>query len=402
MSRGILLLGNYPPPYGGVPRYIENLAPFLVSRGWQVHVLSIGHSGVERHQGFTVHKLPWSRKAALLLRHGPGRPRSPIGMGLAARGYPSDWVWFNVAYAVGREILRTERIDVLCGFNLYRGALVGALLSHATGVPLVVNNFGELFSHGGFFEANPGVLPFIHAQARRFVSGSRHCASGYARFGLHPSVEVVPYGVDSNRFRPDRDGAAMRRRVGIEAATPVVLFVGRFVRDMGLHVVLDAVPAVLKRRPDARFLLVGAVGELSAAAAEVAARVGGKVIIRQNVPFDELPDWYAAGDLVVAPTTGDRACSSLAAAEALATARPVIATDVGGIPEVVTDGATGCLIPPENHSALADRIVDLLERAELRHEMGARGRAWIEANWDTRHVLGRMESVFAGAAGDAA
>jgi hypothetical protein len=46
--------------------------------------------------------------------------------------------------------------------------------------------------------------------------------------------------------------------------------------------------------------------------------------------------------------------------------------------------------------------VGLLGRAELRHEMGARGRRWIQANWDTRHVLGRMESVFAGAAGDAA
>ena len=398
MTRGILLLGNYPPPYGGVPRYIENLAPFLVSRGWRVHVLSIGHSGVERHAGYTVHKLPWSRKAALLLRHGPGRPRSPIGIGLAARGYAADWAWYNVAYAVGREILRNERIDVLCGFNLYRGALVGAMLAHATGTPLVVNNFGELFSHGAFFQANPDVLPFIQAATRRFVSGSRHCASGWARFGLSPEVEVVPYGVDSARFRPDQDGLAMRFRAGIGAATPVVLFVGRFVRDMGLHVVLDAIPAVLKRQPDARFLLVGAVGELSAAASEVAARFGGRVIIRQNVPFDELPGWYAAGDLVVAPTTGDRACSSLAAAEALATARPVIASNVGGIPEIVAEGATGYLIPPENHSALADRIVELLGRPDAGREMGARGRAWIEANWDTPHVLGRMESVFAGAA----
>ena len=121
------------------------------------------------------------------------------------------------------------------------------------------------------------------------------------------------------------------------------------------------------------------------------------MIVRQNVPFAELPGWYAAGDLVVAPTTGDRACSSLAAAEALATARPVIASNVGGIPEIVSEGATGYLIPPENHSALADRIVELLGRPEVRREMGARGRAWIEANWDTRHVLGRMESVFAGA-----
>jgi phosphatidylinositol alpha-1,6-mannosyltransferase len=398
MTRGILLLGNYPPPYGGVPRYIENLAPFLVSRGWSVHVLSIGHTGVERHAGYTVHKLPWARKAALVLRHGLRRPRSPVGVGLVARGHGTDWAWYNVAYAVGREIMRTERVDVLCGFNLYRGALVGAMLAHATGVPLVVNNFGELFSHEAFFRANPDVLPFIHAAGRRFVSGSRHCASGYQRFGLRPDVEVVPYGVDSARFRPDRDGVAVRSRAGIAAAAPVVLFVGRFVRDMGLHVVLDAIPRVIERRPDACFLLVGAAGELSAAAGTVARRFAGHVVIRQNVPFDELPACYAAGDLVVAPTAGDRACSSLAAAEALATARPVIASNVGGIPEIVADGGTGYLIPPENASALADRIVDLLARSDTRREMGARGRAWIEAHWDTQLVLGRMESVFAGAA----
>ena len=45
MSLGVLLIGNYPPPYGGVPRYIENLAPFLANQGWDVHVLSTGHSG---------------------------------------------------------------------------------------------------------------------------------------------------------------------------------------------------------------------------------------------------------------------------------------------------------------------------------------------------------------------
>ena len=79
MTRGILLLGNYPPPYGGVPRYIENLAPFLVSRGWRVHVLSIGHSGVERHAG--VHRA----QAALEPEGGAAAPAWPRAPALADR-----------------------------------------------------------------------------------------------------------------------------------------------------------------------------------------------------------------------------------------------------------------------------------------------------------------------------
>ena len=108
---------------------------------------------------------------------------------------------------------------------------------------------------------------------------------------------------------------------------------------------------------------------------------------------------YAAADLVVAPTAGDRACSSLAAAEALATGRPVVASAVGGISELVHDGETGALVPPGNPLALAESVLRLAADAECRRALGARGRRWIEAEWDTRLVLGRMAAVLDEAAG---
>jgi glycosyltransferase involved in cell wall biosynthesis len=119
------------------------------------------------------------------------------------------------------------------------------------------------------------------------------------------------------------------------------------------------------------------------------------VVVLENVPNDELPSLYAATDLVVVPTIGDRACSSLAAAEGLATGRPVVATRVGGIPEVVHDGETGMLIPPDDARALAEAVLALAADPARRRTLGARGRAWAESEWDSRVVLGRMADVLA-------
>jgi phosphatidylinositol alpha-1,6-mannosyltransferase len=123
------------------------------------------------------------------------------------------------------------------------------------------------------------------------------------------------------------------------------------------------------------------------------------VTLLENLPYAELPAVYAAADLVVAPTAGDRACSSLAAAEALATGRPVVASDVGGIAELVHDGETGALVPPGNPPALAESVLRLAADAECRRMLGARGRRWIEGEWDARLVLGRMAAVLDEAAG---
>jgi glycosyltransferase involved in cell wall biosynthesis len=402
MSRGVLLIGNYPPPYGGVPSYIENLAPFLAERGWDVHVLSMGRSGIERRRGVTVYKLPLAAKLPLVLRHALALRRAPLGIRVRTRKDLVTRAWFRVLASVGREIVRRHRIDVICGFNLSRGGLVGAALAQERGLPLVVNNFGELLSGEAFFRSNPWLLPFVVGQARRLVSGSRHCAESYRRFGLSPAVEVIPYGVDATRFRPTVDGNAVRRRLGAKPDEVVVLYLGRLVRDMGLHTLLAAAPALLEGGVPIRLVIAGAAGALSGDAHALAERSGGRVAVLENVPNDELPGLYAATDLVVVPTIGDRACSSLAAAEGLATGRPVVATRVGGIPEVVRDGETGVLIAPDDARALAEAVLGLAADPSRRRALGERGRAWTEAEWDSRVVLGRMADVLADASGGAA
>ena len=398
MSRAALLIGNYPPPYGGVPRYIENLAPFLADRGWDVHVVSSGRTGLEHHGRVTVYRLPWWRKLPLAARHAVAFRGSPLAVRARTSADRVVSAWLVALASVGREIVRRHDVRVICGFNLSRGGLIGAAIAQERGIPLVVNNFGELLSNGRFFQDNPGVLPFICGNAARLVSGSRHCAQTYERFGLRPPVQVIPYGVDAARFRPDVDGREVRRRAGAAAGDVVVLFLGRLNREMGLNTLLAAAPAMLERNRSLRLIVAGAADELAASARAFASRAEGRVSVLENVPYDDLPALYAAADLLVAPTAGDRACSSLAAAEALATARPVVASAVGGIPELVREGETGILVPANDPRALADAALRLAADPECRRALGARGRQWIESEWDTRIVLGHMANVLEGAA----
>ena len=398
MTRHVLLIGNYPPPYGGVPRYIENLAPFLAARGWHVHVLSAGRTGVERGEGVTVYKLPWRAKVPLVLRHALPLRRARLGIRVDSAADAVTRAWFQVLASVARDIVLRHRVEVICGFNLSRGGFVAAAVGRERRVPVVVNNFGELVSDEGFFRRNPTLLPFVCSTARRLVSGSRHCASGYRRFGLSPSVEVVPYGVDAVRFHPGVDGQAVRTRLGAAPDDVVVLFLGRQIPEMGLHILLASAPALLAGCAALRVLIAGGSGALSPQARALAAGSGGRVTVIENVPYAELPALYAGCDVLAAPTVGDRACSSLAAAEAFATGRPVVASAVGGIPELVRDGETGILVPPESPQALAEALLALAADPSRRRALGARGRAWIEAEWDTHTVLGRMAAVLASAA----
>jgi glycosyltransferase involved in cell wall biosynthesis len=401
MRPGVLLIGNYPPPYGGVPRYIENLAPYLVERGWDVHVLSGGRTGVEHRGGVSIYKLPWRAEAGLVLRHAVPFGSSPLHIRVRSAGDAITRAWYQVLASAARDIVQRHRIRLLCGFNLSRGGLIAAVVGRERRVPVVVNNFGELLSDEAFFRANPGILPFVSGTAARLVSGSRHCAATYGRFGLAPAVDVIPYGVDAARFRPDVDGGGIRRRMGAGPADVVVLYLGRHIREMGLDTLLAAVPGLLAAGDSIRVLVAGASGELSEAARAVAAASAGRVTVVENVPYGELPAFYAGCDLLAAPTAGDRACSSLAAAEALATARPVVASAVGGIPELVRDGETGALVPPGDADALRAAVLGLAADRERRAALGASGRRFIEAEWDTRRVLPRMADVFDEAAGTA-
>ena len=257
-SKTILILGNYPPPFGGVPRHIECLIPYLVDKGWKVHVLSGGNIGIEYKKGFSVYKPDrWSKRYYLIKSLCRAKKKGSFNFNALRRRYPKKWLYYKTYISYARKIIETEQINLISAYNLYNYAPIGAVLSDEYNIPLVVTNFGEIFSMTNYFLENLDLVKYVCHHSKKLLAMSCNCAQSYKLLNLAPDVEVIPYGVDVTKFSLNKDGSKIRNKVGVIGSNKVVLFVGRLIADMGLHTLLEAIPKVLKNNSQIKFIIVG-------------------------------------------------------------------------------------------------------------------------------------------------
>ena len=172
-------------------------------------------------------------------------------------------------------------------------------------------------------------------------------------------MHVVLNGVDAARFHP-RDRRAARRELGVAEEARIVLFVGRLEPQKGIGELLEAFERLRARMPHATLALVGD----GVASAEVRARVarwgdGGALVLGARPPT-EVAAWMGACDVLTLPSWAEGTPNVVL--EALASGRPVVATGVGGIPDVLRDERFGLVVPPRDAGALAVALHDALER----------------------------------------
>src|SRR5581483_11134168 len=190
-------------------------------------------------------------------------------------------------------------------------------------------------------------------------------------------VAVVSNGIDPELFHP-RDRAASRAAMGLPPDGKRLLYVGRLERAKGVVDLLDAFARLAPRRPDLALTLVGD-GGARAECEQLAARIGEQVVIAGARPLAEVPLWIGARDLLTLPSWNEGTPNVLL--EALACGRPVVATRVGGIPDVVSAPSLGELVPAKDPAALAgalERVADGAHDAAAIAKLGARG-GWADS-----------------------
>ncbi len=205
--------------------------------------------------------------------------------------------------------------------------------------------------------------------------------------GIAPSkIRVVPNGVDPGRFEPRAPDQALRARLGLNGG-PVLGFIGSFYRYEGLDVLVDAMAEITRLRPDARLVLVGGGEVEEELKAQVEGRgLGGAVHFSGRVPQSETAAYYSIMDLLVYPRRSMRLTelvTPLKPLEAMAFGKIVVGSDVGGIRELVEDGVTGFLAPPDDAGALARACISAIQDRQESGAMGERARAHVvgERSW---------------------
>jgi glycogen synthase len=403
--RGVLLFGNHPPPYGGVPTHVQDLARHLAGRGWSVHVLSMTgpRRPPESAGGYRIHRPAYRERLGALARLLRAHPRFPFQQ---MRRFPTlatqDPKLFLSCLSLAAfcwELALGEELDLISAYHLFSAGLAGAWAAELLGIPLVTTVFGEIYARPGFHRRRLREVQHVVQQSSALLSCSRHCARSFGLLGITHPVRAVHYGVDTATFSPQADPALIQQRHGLEPGDRVVLYVGRMVREMGLHVLLEALPRLLDHDRRIKLLIAGASGELRSDAEAQAARYPGRAFVIADVPQHELPRYYAAASIAVSPSLNERACLGLAVAEAMATAKPVVVTSVGGGPELVEHEVNGMLVPPDDARALGDAIMTLADDPALCRRLGERGLDVARTNFDRALTNGRMEEVFGEALG---
>ncbi|GAA2108692.1 glycosyltransferase family 4 protein [Kitasatospora saccharophila] len=376
MHKTLIVTNDFPPRPGGIQTFIHNMA-VRQPAGSIVVYASTWRDGREVAEFDARQPFPVIRDRTRMMLPTPRVTRRAADL-LRAEGCTS--VWFGAAAPLGlmAPALRRAGAQRLLGMTHGHEAAWAQL-------PLSA----QLLRRVG---AGTDVLTYLGEYTRSRIA--RAVGPDAAR-----RMVRLPPGVDETVFRPDSGGDAVRARLGL-SERPVVVCVSRLVPRKGQDTLIRSWPRVLAAHPDAVLLIVGG-GPHRAELEKLVDTVGVRpsVVLTGEVPWEELPAHYGAGDVFAMPCRTRRGGLDVEGLgivylEASATGLPVVAGDSGGAPDAVREGETGYVVPGKGgETLLAERLVRLLGDEGLRRRMGEAGRAWVHAAWRWDMLAERLTEV---------
>lgn len=298
------------------------------------------------------------------------------------------------------QLIRRQRPQIVHTHTAKAGAIgrVAALLARGGARPIVVHTFHGHVLRGYFGPLRTlgfRVLERLLARATtKLVAVSPEVRDELVSLGVAPAEKfaVVRLGIElDERVRPDREPAETRRRLGVGADTFLVGWVGRMTAVKRVPDVLESFRRLRHGGIDATLCLVGD-GPDRDALEQLAHELG---IVRHCLFLgyqEEMGRWYEIFDAFVLPSANEG--TPVVAIEALAAGTPVVATRVGGIPDVVEEGVTGFLVDPGDTEALAERLGQLARDPELRRRLGDTGRERVPSRYAVDRLVGDVDELY--------
>jgi phosphatidylinositol alpha-1,6-mannosyltransferase len=369
--RLLVVTNDFPPRQGGIQSFVHGVASRLDPD--QVVVLSSRWKGWEDWDA--TQPYPVVRPATSTLLPTPPVRREAVRL---FREHGCTDVWFGAAAPLG----------LLASSLRAAGAqrIVATTHGHEAGWAVLPGARRVLRRIAGQVD----VMTYLGEWTRRRLTGA---------VGRHADrlQRLVP-AVDAAHFSPRPHDDRVRRELGL-LGRPVVVCVSRLMPRKGQDTLARAWPGVQQRVPEAALLLVG--GGPARPRIERLARDGGvaaDVILAGSVPHDDLPDWYAAGDVFAMPCRErlgglDVEGLGMVFLEAAACGLPVIAGRSGGSPDAVIPGQTGLLVDGSSVPELTDTVAELLLDRDRAAQLGRGGQEWVQRDWTWERTVTDLKGM---------
>ena len=301
------------------------------------------------------------------------------------------------------RLLRRERFDVVHVHTPVAAAL-GRIAARLAGVPVILYTAHGFYHHENMRWRNRQACLWVERLLGKvthtLMTQSQEDAESAVRDGIRPRDRVVwiGNGVDLRLFQPGPGDPAAKESFGIPGPAPVVGFMGPIIAEKGALELVDAFDKTLQAVPDAYLLLAGDVinGDRDLQTKEtIRQKIEGSQLATRIIFAgyqEDITSFMRAIDLFTLPSHREGMPRSII--EAMASGKPVVATDIRGCREEVVPGVTGIIVPLRDSDALSHAFVKILSDSALARRMGDQGRRRAEALYDERDVLEREVQVY--------
>ncbi|MDI6744874.1 MAG: glycosyltransferase family 4 protein [Thermodesulfovibrionales bacterium] len=282
------------------------------------------------------------------------------------------------------KLIRSENIDIISTHSGRDSLLAGIAGRLSRKKPIIVRTRHLALPITSKFTYN--------LLAHKVVTVSEYVRQYLIGSGIAPGkIAAIPTGIDADKFNPEKVDDSLRQELGLQKDVPVIGTISILRRKKGHHIILDAIPSVLKEIPEAVFVFAGDGPQKENILNKIKTSGLSEKVFMLGLRTD-IPEILKSIDVFALPTLQEALGTSFI--EAMAMGKPVIGADVGGVSEVIKNSVNGYLVEPDNPHALAEAIIKTLKDRERARSMGMEGRKIAEKYYTVEKMCERMYDLY--------